>query len=153
MKVRRTKKNLCLISSSYIFTGTTDNFIVENSTANGLIANSTSGCSIINVILKNEPHYEHTNYGYGNYNASETLVNGKSYWKNSAYATAIWYVSSSNRWTIGILDHITQGLGDFYAPNDFSGLTDNGNHWQFKDVNGRWKIPSNPNDILVTCID
>ena len=129
------------------------NFTVEYSTTNALIYTSTSDCSSINVILKNDALYYQTSYTYGDYIASGTLVNGKSYWKNPGYQSAIWYVSSSNRWTIGELDHISQGLGDFYAPNDFSGLTDNGNHWQFKDVNGRWKIPSNPNDILVTCID
>ena len=108
---------------------------------------------MINVILKNEPHYLCTHYGYGNYSLSETLVNGKSYWKNPAFVTAIWYVSSSNRWTIGILDQISQGLGDFYANNQFSGLTDNANQWHFKDDSGKWKIPSDPNDILVTCIN
>ena len=66
---------------------------------------------------------------------------------------AIWYVSSSNRWTIGILDHISQELGDFYANNHFSGLTDSANQWHFKDDNRKWKIPSVPNDIQVICIN
>ena len=118
-----------------------------------MINTSTSDCSSLNVILKNEPFYIHTSYLYGNYTASETLVNGKCYWKNSVYGKAIWYVSSSNRWTIGILDQISQGLGDFYAPNHFSGLTDSGNQWHFKDFQGNWKIPSDQNDIQVTCVD
>ena len=130
-----------------------DTFTVEHSTTYSLINTSTTDCSIINVILKNEPFHLLAHYSYDQYNASETLVNGKSYWKNPAYDTAIWYVSSSNRWTIGILDQISQGLGDFYAPNHFSGLTDNGNQWHFKDLNGNWKIPSDQNDIQVTCID
>ena len=128
------------------------NFTVEHSTTNGLINTSTSDCSILNVILKNEPFYIHTSYLYGNYNASETLVNGKSYWKNIRMVKAIWYVSSSNRWTIGNLDDISQGLGDFYTNNQFSGLTDNENQWYFKDDGGNWKLPSDPNDILVTCV-
>ena len=128
------------------------NFTVEHSTTNGLINTSTSDCSILNVILKNEPLYLHTSYLYGNYTASETLVNGKSYWKNIRMVKAIWYVSSSNRWTIGILDHISKGLGDFYTNNQFSGLTDNANQWYFKDNETNWKLPSNPNDILVFCI-
>ena len=131
-----------------------DNFTVEHSTTNGLINTSTSDCSIINVILKNEPFYTHTSYTYGNYNVSETLVNGKSYWKNPAYVTAIWYVSSSNCWTIGILDQISQGLGDFYTNDQFSGLTDKANQWHFKDAeDGKWKLPSDPNNVQVTCIN
>ena len=129
------------------------NFTIEHSTTNGLINTSTSDCSILNVILKNEPLYLHTSYLYGNYTASETLVNGKSYWKNIRMVKAIWYVSSSNRWTIGILDHISKGLGDFYANNQFSGLTDSANQWHFKDDNRKWKIPSVPNDIQVICIN
>ena len=82
-----------------MFIGSLDNFTVEHSTTNGLINISTSDCSIIRVILKNEPFHFLTHYTYGNYNASETLVNGKSYWKNTAYVTAIWYVSTSNHWT------------------------------------------------------
>ena len=128
------------------------NFTVEHSTTNGLINTSTSDCSSVNVTLKNELFYFHTEYSYGNYNLSETSVNGKSYWKNPAYDTAIWYVSSSNRWTIGILDHISKGLGDFYTNNQFSGLTDSANQWHWND-NGTWKIPSDPNDILLTCIN
>ena len=130
-----------------------DNFTVKHSTINDLINASTSDCSIINVFLKNEPFYLHTHYTYGNYNASETLVNGKRYWKNYLYYKAIWYVSSNNRWTIGILDQISQGLGDFYAPNHFSGLTDSANQWHFKNHEGNWKIPSDPNDVQVTCIN
>ena len=118
-----------------------------------MINTSTSDCSIINVFLKNEPFYLHIHYTYGNYNVSETLVNGKSSWKNPAYETAIWYVSSSNHWTIGILDQISQGLGHFYANNQFSGLTDNANQWHFKDDEDKWKVPSDPNDILVACIN
>ena len=120
-----------------------------------MINTSTSDCSIIKVFLKNEPLYRHTLYSYGNYNDSGTLVNGKSYWKNPAYVTAIWYVSSSNRWTIGVLDHISKGLGDFYTNNHFSGLTDRANEWNFRNVNGTptWKIPSDPNDILVACMN
>ena len=57
-------------------------------------------------------------------------------------------MSSSNLWTIGTLDHINKGLGDLYAPNHFSG-----NQWHFKDQEGNWKIPSDPNDIQVMCID
>ena len=130
-----------------------DNFTVEHSTTNGLINASTSDCSIIDVILKNEPHYFCTWYSHGIYNALETLVNEKSWWKSSTYDSAIWYVSNSNRWTIGSLDHISNGHGDFYAPNHFSGLTDSANQWHFKDDNGKWKIPSDPNDIQVTCIN
>ena len=131
-----------------------DNFTEKHSTTNDLTHTSTSDCSNINVFLKNEPFYLHSHYAYGNYNASETLVNGKSYWKNSDFVTAIWYESSSNLWTIGILDQISQGLGDFYAPNHFSGLTDDANQWHFKDgEDGKWKLPSDPNDILVTCIN
>ena len=129
------------------------NFTVEHSTTNGLINTSTSDCPIINVTLNNEPFHLLTHYSYDQYNASETLVNGKSYWKNPAYVTAIWYVSSSNRWTIGSLDHISDGLGDFYTNNQFSGLTDNANQWHFKDEDGKWKLPADPNDILVTCIN
>ena len=129
-----------------------DTFTVEHSTTYSLINTSTSDCSIINVILKNEPFHLLAHYSYDQYNASETLVNGKSYWKNPAYVTAIWYVSSSNRWTIGILDQISQGLGDFYTNNQFSGLTDNANQWHFKDDEGNWKLPSYPNDILVFCV-
>ena len=130
------------------------NFTVEHSTTNGLINTSTSDCPIINVTLKNEPFHLLTHYSYCQYNASETLVNGKSYWKNPAYVTAIWYVSSSNRWIIGNLDQISNGLGDFYTNDEFSGLTDIANQWHFKDEgDGKWKVPSDPNDIQVTCID
>ena len=117
-----------------------------------MINASTSDCSIIDVFLKNDPYYYCTWYSHGIYNALETLVNGKSWWKSPTYDSAIWYVSNSNRWTIGSLDHISNGHGDFYAPNHFSGLTDSRNQWHFKDDSGSWKIPEHPDDIQVTCI-
>jgi hypothetical protein len=118
----------------------------------------------MNVTLKNEPYELCTWYTYGNYIIAETLVNGKSNWKDPTYDAAIWYVSNGNYWTIGSYvsngNYWTigsflhwKGLGDFYALNDFSGLTDSGNQWHFKDLQGNWKIPSDPNDIQVNCIN
>ena len=150
--MKKEKKSISdqLLSSSHTFTDTMDNFTVEHSTTDGLVDTSSSDCSILNVILKNEPFYvlHYASYTYGNYSLSETLLNGKNYWKNFIYDGAIWYMSSSNLWTIGTLDHINKGLGDLYAPNHFSG-----NQWHFKDQEGNWKIPSDPNDIQVMCID
>ena len=54
---------------------------------------------------------------------------------------------------LDFLDQISQGFGDFYAPNHFSGLTDSANQWHFKNHEGNWKIPSDPNDVQVSCID
>ena len=106
----------------------------------------------MNVTLKNEPYELRTWYTYGNYIVAETLVNGKSNWKDPTYDAAIWYVSNGNYWTIGSFLH-WKGLGDFYALDNFSGLTDSRNQWHFKDLQGNWKIPSDPNDIQVNCIN
>ena len=109
-----------------------------------------AGCSTINVNLRNEVlnTYEFLNETY----QSATIVNGKPSWKNAAYA--IWYVQTYNVWFIGSLSEIGNNNGFLLVTNDFSGITDNDNQWQYWSLYGfGWIYPSDPTDIQITCMD
>ena len=87
----------------------------------------------------------------GNYQIA-TNVNGKPSWKNAAYA--IWYVQTYNVWFIGSLSEIGNNNGFLLVTNDFSGITDNDNQWQYWSLYGfGWIYPSDPTDIQITCMD
>ena len=73
-------------------------------------------------------------------------VNGKpSYRKDDK---AIWYIKC-NQWLIGDLADLGSTRGSIYAKDDFGGLTDEKNSWEFKFPNG-WQT-AKTNDITVEC--
>ena len=109
---------------------------------------SSSNCSTIQVILKNEPLIKYESYTYGTFEESD-LVNGRKTWKNSLSGTAIWYMSSKNQWMIGQGHYIGKDSADFSALDQFSGISDNRNQWNYKDDSGKDKLPTDPNDITV----
>ena len=83
---------------------------------------------------------------------SEGIFNGKPSWKSDNYA--IWYSLEYTGWLIGETFYTKdrKNTGMIYASNDFSGVTDNNNQWEY--INGNsWNIPSDPNDIQITCMD
>ena len=90
-------------------------------------------------------------YLEGSYEREE-IFNGKPSWKKDNYA--IWYSSEYNGWLIGETFYTKdrKNTGMIFASDDFSGVTDNNNQWEY--INGNsWKIPSDPNDIHITCMD
>ena len=90
-------------------------------------------------------------YLEGNYER-EGIFNGKPSWKNDNYA--IWYSSEYTGWLIGETYYTLhrKEIGMIYASDDFSGVTDSSNQWEYINENS-WKIPSDPNDIQITCLD
>ena len=99
-------------------------------------------------MLQGDPWYFHKHYSYNNYEKSKTIVNGKESWTDTQELYAIWYVPSNNRWIIGAVDYVGKDFGNFYALDQYSGLTDSKNKWYFKDLDGQWHLP-NPFDITV----
>ena len=90
-------------------------------------------------------------YIEGNYER-EGIFNGKPSWKSDDYA--IWYSSEYTGWLIGETDYTLhrKDTGMIYASDDFSEVTDSSNQWEYINENS-WKIPSDPNDIQITCLD
>ena len=84
----------------------------------------------------------------GDYEIS-IMPNGQTSWINGDYA--IWY--NSGYWLIGNLAYIGQLDGLYiYAINDFYGLTDDENVWNYWDGSG-WTSPTDPTDIQITCVN
>ena len=91
-------------------------------------------------------------------------VNGKPSWiqkeenpswivDNRTISSAIWYNADINSWFIGLLDYLgsknVSVLPSLYTENEFEGLTDKRNKWNY--FNGSNWIPANPNGIAVQC--
>ena len=121
---------------------------IKHLSTKGPIDTTSSNCSTIQVILKNEPLIKYKSYTYGTFEESD-LVNGRKTWKNSLSGTAIWYMSSKNQWMIGQGHYIGKDSADFSALDQFSGISDNRNQWNYKDDSGKDKLPTDPNDITV----
>ena len=99
---------------------------------------------IIRISLTNEL----LNAGYGVLNGDyeiSIMLTGYTSWINGDYA--IWY--NSGHWLIGNLAYIGELGGFMYAINDFHGLTDDENEWNYWD--GSWTSPTDPSDIQITC--
>ena len=76
------------------------------------------------------------------------IRNGKPSWKNDV--AAIWMDPSNGNWNIGKLNDFGSNNAALYA-HDEGGITANKNQWYFSGKNG-WTAPSDPNDIIVTCV-
>ena len=104
-------------------------------------------CLIVRISLTNEllnAGYEYVN---GDYEIS-IMPNGQTSWINGDYA--IWY--NSGYWLIGNLAVIGEFAGYMYAINDFYGLTDDENEWNYWDGSS-WTSPIDPTDIQITCVN
>ena len=72
------------------------------------------------------------------------MPNGQTSWINGVYA--IWY--NSGYWLVGPLDNIGEFVGYMFASNDFYGLTDDENEWNYLYYSS-WYSPTDPTDIKV----
>ena len=103
---------------------------------------------MVTVSLKNEVSVHKIEFA-GDYQISET-VNGKPSWKSGEHA--IWCNPYGN-WMIGYWNKLGENDGEFYASNDYGGLTDNRNVWKYYTVS--WITPSDmhvnrtPHSILL----
>ena len=75
-----------------------------------------------------------------------SYVNDKPSYKKGD--KAIWY-DGVNAWMIGAIDNLGSTTGSLYAIDDFGGLTDTKNVWNFVD-NGEWNT-TKTNDITIEC--
>ena len=73
-------------------------------------------------------------------------INGKQSWTLDPYA--IWY-SLEWGWLIGELDDIGEDVCAFYAFDDYGGLDDTNNQWNYWD-GSNW-ISAGANDVNITC--
>lgn len=74
-------------------------------------------------------------------------INGKQSWTLSPYA--IWD-NGYKRWIIGNLHEIGQNVAFIYANDDYEGLDDDNNQWNYWD-GSNW-ITAGANDVNITCI-
>ena len=119
-----------------------------NDEINHLGCNHDGGdcCLIVRVSLNNELLH-HLNHFDGDYEIS-TMPNGHTSWINGVYA--IWY--NSGYWLVGPLDNIGEFVGYMFASNDFYGLTDDENEWNYLYYSS-WYSPTDPTDIQITCVN
>ena len=104
-------------------------------------------CLIVRISLTNELVYEGYEFINGDYKIS-IMPNGQTSWINGDYA--IWY--NSGYWLIGSLSSIGQLQGWYmFAINDFYGLTDDENEWNYRDGIS-WTLLTDQSDIQITCI-
>ena len=84
--------------------------------------------------------------GAGRYERS-SVVNGKYSYKK--YDKAIWLDNEQHSWMIGDLKDLGSTTGFLYARDDFGGVNDENNVWNY--WNGdEWKT-SGTNDVTVEC--
>ena len=130
---------------------------IDQSTSNDSFGITSYPCSIVHVVLNNNtinntanntPLHLHEDYTYGSYEESSDFINGKRSWIDQVFGKAIWFKPNTNSWYIGLIGHIRTNNGAFYAPNDFSGLSDSNNQWHYKG-DGQWILPEDPNDIRI----
>ena len=139
-----------------------DLFGITSTTVDQSISNDLfNACSIVHVVLNNNtvnsianntPLHLHEDYTYGSYEESSNFINGKRRWIDQVFGKAIWFKPNTNSWYIGLIGHIRTNNGAFYAPNDFSGLSDSNNQWHYKG-DGQWILPEDPNDIRIEIKD
>ena len=88
----------------------------------------------------------------GDYQISKT-VNGKPSWKSGE--NAIWYMAYPNGyWVIGYWNKLGTDYGKFYALNDYGGLTDNRNIWNYTPGTSPgkgWIAQSDSKDVIISC--
>ena len=102
---------------------------------------------MVTVSLKNEVSVHKIEFA-GEYQISET-VNGKPSWKSGE--NAIWYAPYGFRfWLIGYWKKLGENDGEFFALNEYGGLTDNRNVWKWHGNGSTWITPSDSNDVIVS---
>ena len=101
---------------------------------------------MVTVSLKNEVSLHKIEFA-GDYQISET-VNGRPSWKSGE--NAIWYAPVGNNWVIGYWNKLGENDGEFFAPNNYEGLTDNRNVWRYGMDDSTWIIPSDSNDVIIS---
>ena len=102
---------------------------------------------IIRISLTNELLNAGYEFFNGDYEIS-IMTNGQTSWINGDYA--IWY--NSGYWLVGNLAKIGVLDGNMFAVNDFHGLTDDENEWNYWDGSS-WTSPIDPTDIQITCVN
>ena len=116
-------------------------------------------CSMVRINLTNELLVVGYEYFNGDYEKS-LMPNGQTRWINSYYA--IWYYYSPSYigtswyyygyWVIGSVVDIGTNQANLYASDDFYGLTDVRNEWNFWD-GSNYISPTDPSDIQITCVN
>ena len=101
-------------------------------------------CPTINITLNNGALASVGQF-QGLYQISNQ-TNGKPSWILDPYA--IWY-SLEYGWLIGELDDIGQNICYIYANDDYGGLDDTNNQWNY--VDGSNWISASANDIFINC--
>ena len=101
-------------------------------------------CSTVNVTLNNGALASVGQF-QGLYQIYDPY-NGKPSWTLDPYA--IWY-SLEYGWLIGDLDNIGQNIAEIYATDDYGGLDDINNQWNYYD--GSTWVAASPNDININC--
>ena len=117
--------------------------------------NNNTGCSydggdcclIVRISLTNELSNAGYEYFNGEYEIS-IMPNGETSWINGDYA--IWH--NSGYWLIGDLAFIGEMTSWIYGSNEYFGLTDDENEWNYWDGNN-WTVPTDLSDIQITCVN
>ena len=100
---------------------------------------------MVTVSLKNEVSVHKKEFA-GDYQISDT-VNGKPSWKSDANAIWNW----NGNWMIGYRNKLGENDGELTAPDNYEGLTDNRNVWNYYDnLIDRWITPSDSNDVIIS---
>ena len=146
-----------ILETQAVLTKTIDN-IVHSIGSHGTLQNTatnenhkindgSSNCSKLKVSLKNDVlSYQGTYQDI--YQISDDLVGGKPSWISGS--KAIWY--TNNDWLIGHSSYLGDHVADFHVDDTSRNVTDNRNIWQYHNGNS-WIIPSDQNDVKVTCLE
>jgi hypothetical protein len=104
-------------------------------------------CLIVRISLTNELLNAGLEFLNGDYELS-IMLNGQTSWINGEYA--IWYYSGY--WVVGNLVDIGSNAIYMHTSNDFYGLTDEENEWNYLDGSS-WIPPTDQSDIQITCVN
>ena len=103
-------------------------------------------CLLVTVSLNNEVSIDKKEFT-GDYQISKT-VNGKPSWKSGE--NAIW-CNPHGSWMIGYWNKLGENDGEISASNDYGGISDIHNIWEYTVDDGPWITPSSSNDVIITC--
>ena len=112
--------------------------------ANSVNLDYAQQCSTVIVTLKNGALASQGSL-QGIYQISD-LVNGQPSWTSNSHA--IWY-SLDYGWLIGNLDDIGENICFIYGADDYGGLDDTNNQWNYWD-GSNW-ISAGANEININC--
>ena len=87
----------------------------------------------------------HQGSSQGIYQISDP-INGKQSWTSGW--TAIWY--GQGKWDIGDLEYIGTGVCGIYAHDDYGGLDDDNNQWEYWYFGNGWTY-AGANDVSIDC--